>query len=211
MTARGYGRTVLETGVKGRKWTYHHEFEHRGYGIVAIYSYGPAGKHEALVREAQRVMRSRFGVAEAVSSGGCSGGGYYAQKDGTAKHPDWRKHTEETQTIFSIDAVSGPNRRKPKQVPPREADWHVGYIVDAGQDCLGDGEVNLYFTGPLENEEAWRTWVDRAVCEALEDDRKGSGRATVLELKVSALAQGRYWFLADDGPVVEMSRFEVRV
>lgn len=199
--ARGYGRKVLSTTSKGKPWKYEHEFEHRGSGIVAIYSYGPAGEHKALVREAKTVMRNRFGVSGAVSSGGCSGGGHYAK-------PELR--IVETQTIFSIHAHSGPNRPKPKQASPSGADWHVRYIVDVGQDYLGDGETDLYYTGPLLDAEEWQELVDRMVCDGLsEAEQRRVNRATVLELKVSALPQGAYWFLADDGPLVEIERFEV--
>jgi hypothetical protein len=193
MKTRGYGRTVLGTGVKGRKWIYHHEFEHRGSGVVAIYSYGPADEHDALVRESRNVMRARFGVAQAVTSGVVSYPGPVA----------------ETQTVFCIDAAGGPDRPKMRQASPVQADWHVSYTVDTGQGCLADGAVELYFTGPLDDADLWRMWVDRVVCEALADDRHGPRRATVRNLEVRAVPEGRYWFLADDGPVAEMSRFEV--
>ena len=198
-----YGRTLLRAA--GGKQKYHHEFEHRGHGIVAIYSYGPAGEHDALVRSSRAMMRKHFGVSGAVSSGGVSG---YPQARPTPD-PDWRTAICETQTIFCIHAVSGPNRPKPKQVSPASADWHVGYIVDVGQDYLGDGEVNMYFTGPLLDEEEWQEIVDKLVCEGALDGRDSADKATVLELKVSALQQGSYWFLSDDGPVAEVERFEV--
>jgi hypothetical protein len=198
-----YGRTPVRQQPKGGKWKYHHEFEHRGSGIVAIYSYGPVGEHDALVAEAKRVMRARFGVSGAVGSGGISG---WPQDD----QPELRElRIVETQTIFCIDAVGGPNRKKPREVAPSVADWHVGYIVDVGQDYLGHGEVNLYFTGPLLDEDEWRELVDRLVCEGALEAAPTEDRATVLELKVSALSQGRYWFLSDDGPLVDVDRFEV--
>lgn len=201
-----YGRTALEASSQNKRWKYTHEFEHRGHGIVAIYSYGPAGEHDKLVAESKRVMRERFGVSDAVSSGGVSG---YPQNRPTPD-PDWQTAICETQTIFCIHAVGGPNRPKPKQVSPRTADWHVAYIVDIGQDYLGDGEMNLYFTGPLLDAEEWQELVDQMVCDGLsEAEQRSVNRATVLELKVSALQQGAYWFLADDGPVAEVAKFEV--
>jgi hypothetical protein len=193
--ARTHGRTALSTTSKGKRWTYEHEYEHRGSGIVAIYSYGPAGEHSKLVAEAKRVMRDRFGVSGAVSVGGCSG----YPSDGLI----------ETQTIFCIDAVAGPNRKRPKQTAPASADWHVAYIVDVGQDYLGDGEVNMYFTGPFLDAEEWQELVDRLVCEGALEEAPTADRATVLELKVSALSRGRYWFLSGGDPVTEVERFEV--
>jgi hypothetical protein len=201
MGARGYGRTVLERTSKGKRWTYEHEFEHRGSGIVAIYSYGPVGEHDKLVAEAKRVMRDKFGVSGAVSSGGISGW----PEDGSTGE----SRTVETQTIFCIDAVAGPNRKKPKQIAPASADWHVAYIVDVGQDYLGDGEVNMYFTGPFLDPEEWQELVDKLVCEGALEEAPTADRATVLELKVSALSQGRYWFLSGGDPVAEVERFEV--
>lgn len=196
-----YGRPALWQTSKGKNWTFNHEFEHRGSGIVAIYSYGPVGKHDALVAEAKRVMRDRFGVTGAVSSGGISGW----PQDGGSRDD----RTVETQTIFCIDAVAGPNRKKPKQTAPASADWHVGFIVDVGQDYLGDGEANLYFTGPLLDADEWQEVVDRLVCEGALEENNRADKATVLELKVRALSQGRYWFLADGDPIVEISSFEV--
>lgn len=197
---RGYdihGRT--DVSVKGAR--YRHQFEHRLSGIVAIYSYGRSGDHNKIVKEAARIMRASFGVSGATTSGGISGW----PKDGYEGAADYNDRTCETQTIFSIDAHSGPNRRRTKQAPPAKADWHVAYIVDAGQDYLGDGEVNLYFTGPLLDEDGWQELVDRLISEgALE----AAETATVLELKVSALSQGRYWFLSGGDPVVEVERFE---
>lgn len=194
--ARGYGRKVLSTTSKGKPWKYEHEFEHRGSGIVAIYSYGPAGEHEALVREAARVMRDRFGVSGAVSSGGCSGGGHYAKADGTASNPDWRKHTEETQTIFCIDAVAGKNRPRIKQCAPSQADWHLNYRLDwDGQDYAADGDVDVYLTGPLEDETDFWTEKIQEWC--------GDSVVEIEEITLRAVQQGRYWFLADGDPVVE--------
>lgn len=202
MGARGYGRTPLGTTSKGRKWKYEHEFEHRGNGIVAIYSYGPAGEHDALVRESRSVMRSRFGVSQAVSSGGVSG---YPQNRPTPD-PDGRTAICETQTIFCIDAVAGPNRTRLKCTAPGKADWHVGFIVDASQDYLGDGEMNEYFTGPLEDEETWVEMLKERVSEGLGQGEK----ADLLEIEVRALSQGRYWFLHDGDPVVQVERTEIR-
>lgn len=85
----------------------------------------------------------------------------------------------------------------------------MAYIVDVGQDYLGDGEVNLYFTGPFLDEDEWREVVDKLVCEGALEAAPTADKATVLELKVSALSQGRYWFLSDGGPVAEVERFEV--
>lgn len=201
MSTGQYGRTLL-TPPSNRRWAYHHEFEHRGYGIIAIYSYGPAGEHEALVAEARRVMRTSFGVGQAVTSGGISG---YPERRPTPD-PDWRTATEETQTIFCVHAASGPNRPKLKKISPRQADWCLEYIVDVSQDYLGDGSVTQYFTGPLEDEDTWRELVDRDVCEALGKDEAG---ATVLELTVRATPQGSYWFLNEGDPVVSVERFEV--
>lgn len=183
---------------------FRHAAEHRGYGIVAIYSYGPAGEHDSLVRSAAQIMRKRFGVSGASSSGGISGWPHDEYRNGPV---DGR--TVETQTIFSIDAHGGPNRRKPRQTSSRSADWHVAYIVDVGQAYLGDGEVNLYFTGPFLDEDEWQELVDKLVCEGALEEAPTADKATVLELKVSALSQGRYWFLADGDPVAEVERFEV--
>lgn len=204
MTIGMYGRTLLDTTSKGRPWKYHHEFEHRGGGIVAIYSYGPAGEHDRLVTESRRVMRDRFGVSGAVSSGGVSG---YPENRPVSDH-NWRSAIGETQTIFCIHAVGGPNRPKLKEVSAHRADWHLSYTVDVRQDYLGDGEVNRYFTGPLEDEDTWRELVDRSVCEALGPQDPG---ARVLELTVRATPQGAYWFLNDGDPVVSIERFEVTV
>jgi hypothetical protein len=205
MSARGYGRIVLERTSKGKRWTYEHEFEHRGSGIVAIYSYGPAEEHDKLVAEAKRVMRDRFGVSGAVSSGGISG---WPDRRPTPD-PNWRTATVETQTIFSIDAHGGPNRKKLKEVAASAADWHAAYVVDIEQDYLGDGEVNRYFTGPLEDEDTWQELVDQSLCEALVDGYPEADRATVLDLVVRAVPQGRYWFLNDGDPIVDLKRFEV--
>lgn len=201
MVTGQYGRTLLVPPVN-RRWAYHHEFEHRGHGIIAIYSYGPAGEHEALVAEARRVMRTSFGVGQAVSSGGVSG---YPERRPTPD-PDWRTATEETQTIFCVHAVSGPHQPKLKKISPRQADWCLEYIVDVSQDYLGDGSVTQYFTGPLEDEDTWRELVDRDVCEVLSKDEAG---AIVLELTVRATPQGSYWFLNEGDPVVSVERFEV--
>lgn len=198
-----YGRTLLKA-AEGRQ-KYHHEFEHRGSGIVAIYSYGPAGEHDALVRSSRAMMRKHFGVSGAVSSGGVSG---YPEHRKTPD-PDWRTAICETQTIFCIDAVGGPNRPRMKEVSASEADWHVAYVVDVDQAYLGDGEMNRYFTGALEDEDEWRERLDKDVCEALADDFPEANTAAVLELKVRAVSQGRYWFLADGDPIVEIDRFEV--
>lgn len=183
---------------------YRHEWEHRGHGIVAIYSYGPCGELSAISREAQRLMRSRFDVGYAVTSGGISD--WPADEYHAAVN--YNRRTIETQTIFCVDAISGPNRRKIKASSPSKADWHVSYVADVGQDYLGDGEVNLYFTGPLEGEETWQATVETLLGEALADE-PGPGRATVRDLKVQAVQQGRYWFLADLDPVVDVRRFEV--
>lgn len=185
---RGYdiaGRT--DVTVKGAK--YRHQFEHRGFGIVAIYSYGRSGDHDRIVREAARIMRASFGVSGAVTSGGISDW----PKDGNEGAADYNDRTVETQTIFNIDAVGGPNRPKLKTVPPSRADWHLNYVLDAGQAHLGDGDVNEYFTGALEDEDTWRAKV--------EEMTGGDGEA--VEAKVRALSQGRYWFLAGGDPVVE--------
>lgn len=194
-----YGRRLL--AAAGGRQKYHHEFEHRGHGIVAIYSYGPAGEHEALVRSSRAMMRKHFGVSGAVSSGGVSG---YPENRPTPDY-DWQSAICETQTIFCIDAVGGPNRPRVREVAPAKADWHVAYVVDRGQSYLGDGEVNRYFTGPLEDAEIWEEKIRGDICDALGRDRQ----ATVLELKVRALSQGRYWFLADGDPVAEVDSFEV--
>lgn len=190
MSERGYdihGRTEV-TLSKGRT-KYRHQFEHRGSGIVAIYSYGRSGDHGAIVREAGRIMRDRFGVSGAVSSGGISGW----PKDAHKGSADYNDRTVETQTIFCIHAVGGPNRPKLKQVAPGQADWHLNYTLDNGQPYLADGDVDAYFTGPLEDEEFWTgkilEWTE--------------GGGEIVELTVRALAQGRYWFLADGDPVVE--------
>lgn len=201
MSTGTYGRTALWETSKGRNWKFNHEFEHRGNGIVAIYSYGPVSHHSQLVREAKRVMRDRFGVSDAVSSGGISG---WPQDGGSRED-----RTVETQTVFCIHAVGGPNRPKLKEIAPSAADWHMAYIVDIEQEYLGDGEANRYFTGPLEDEETWRELVDRSVCEVLEDDYPEADKAEVLELKVRATPHGAYWFLNDGDPVVEIKRFEV--
>lgn len=201
---RGYdihGRT--DVTVKGAK--YRHQFEHRGSGIVAIYSYGRSGDHDAIVREAKRIMKASFGVSGATTSGGISDW----PKDGYEGSADYNDRTVETQTIFSIDAHGGPNRKRPKQTPPSGADWHVEYTVDIGPDYLGDGEVNLYFTAPLLDEEEWREVVDRLVCEGALEEARTADRAKVLELKVHALSQGRYWFLSGGDPAVEIDWFEV--
>jgi hypothetical protein len=203
MSTGTYGLTALSTTSKGKPWKYTHEFEYRGSGIVAVYSYGPVREHEKLVAESKRVMRDLFGVAEAVSSGGISG---WPQDD----QPELKElRTVETQTVFSIDAHGGPRRPKPKQTAPSGADWHVAYIVDVGQAYLGDGEVNMYFTGPLLDTEEWQALVDKLVCEGALEEAPTADKATVLELKVSALSQGRYWFLSDGDPVAEVERFEV--
>lgn len=112
MTTGTYGRTLL--AAPGGRQKFHHEFEHRGHGIVAIYSYGPAGEHEALVASSRGMMRKHFGVSGAVSSGGVSG----CPENRPTPDPDWRTAICETQTIFCIDAVAGPNRKPPKQVAP---------------------------------------------------------------------------------------------
>lgn len=195
-----YGRRLLKA-AEGRQ-KYHHEFEHRGHGTIAIYSYGPAGEHEALVRSSRAMMRKHFGVDGAVSSGGVSG---YPENRPTPD-PDWQSAICETQTIFSIDAHGGPNRPRMKRCAPAKADWHLACIVDAGQDYLGDGEMNEYFTGPLEETE---DWTERVRIMLAEDGLAPGERATVLELEVRALSQGRYWFLADGDPVAEVDSFEV--
>lgn len=202
MVTGQYGRRLL-AAAEGRQ-KYHHEFEHRGSGIIAIYSYGPAGEHDALVRSSRAMMTKRFGVGQAVSSGGVSG---YPERRPTPD-PNWRTAIEETQTIFCVHAVSGPNRPKLKEVSARQADWHAAYIVDVDQDYLGDGEVNLYFTGPLEGENTWRELIEARLSEALGEMQ--TRRATVRELTVRAVPQGRYWFLNEGGPIVSAERFEVR-
>lgn len=208
MTERMRGQDIvglkeLSTSSKGKAWKYRHVFEHRGYGIVCIYSFGPMREHGDVQTEARRVMRDRFGVSGAISSGGCS---QNFTNDEWRNEPNWQDRTTETQTIFCVHAVGGPNRPKLKEVSPRQADWHVSYIVDTGQDYLGDGEVNRYFTGPLEGAEDW----EERVRVMLAEDGLGPGeKATVLELKVRAVQQGRYWFLADEDPVAESASFEV--
>jgi hypothetical protein len=202
---RVHGRFALSTTSKGKPFKYEHEAEHRGSGIVAIYSYGPAREHDALVAEAKRAMHDRFGVSGAVTSGGISG---WPDRRPTPD-PNWQTATVETQTIFCIDAVGGPNRPKMKEVSASGADWHAAYVVDVGQAYLGHGEVNRYFTGALEDEDDWRERLDKDVCEALADDAPEADTAAVLELKVRAVPQGRYWFLADGDPIVEIDRFEV--
>lgn len=197
------GLRPLETSAKGKPWKYRHVFEHRGYGIVCIYSFGPCREHEDIVAEARRVMRSRFGVSGAVSSGGCSNN---FTNDEWRDEPDWQDRTTETQTIFTIHAAGGPRRPKLKEVSARQADWHVAYVVDVSQAYLGDGEVNRYFAGPLEDEDTWQELVDRSVCEVLDAGESG---ATVLGLTVRATPQGAYWFLNDGDPVVSVARFEV--
>ena len=201
MVTGKYGHTLLKAA--GGRQRYHHEFEHRGHGIVAIYSYGPAGEHEALVQSSRAMMAKHFGVQAAVTSGGITG--YPEQRP--VPDPDWRTAIEETQTVFCIHATSGPNRQKLKEVSARQADWHAAYVVDTRQDYLGDGEADRYFTGPLEDEDTWQELVDRSVCEALAADARG---ATVLELTVRATPHGAYWFLNEGDPVVFVKRFEVR-
>jgi hypothetical protein len=88
--------TQNRTPLEG-KFTYRHEAEYRGHGIVAIYSYGPADEHTALVREAAKVMRSEYGTRSAVSSGGISGW------LGEAKGGSADTRVCETQTIFHAE------------------------------------------------------------------------------------------------------------
>jgi hypothetical protein len=173
--------------VSTKRDSYRHAAEHRGGGIVCIYSYGPAREHERIVRSAAAVMRARFGVSGAVTSGGISGWPEDEFSGGPSEN-----RTIETQTIFCIDAVGGPNRRKPREVPPAKADWHVNYIADWGQDYLADGDMDVYLTGPLLDPEEW---------EALVTERVDG--AEIVEAKVCALSQGRYWFLSDKDPVHE--------
>jgi hypothetical protein len=184
---------------------YRHAAEHRGSGIVCIYSYGPLGEHDSLVRSAAQIMRKRFGVSDAVSSGGISGWPQDEHSGGPANN-----RTVETQTTFCIDAVSGPNRKRPRQVSPSGADWHVAYVVDLGQSYLGDGETDLYYTGPYLDEEEWQELVDRMVCDSMsEEEHRTLDKAGILNLTVRALSQGRYWFLSDGDPVISIERFEV--
>lgn len=167
---------------------YRHLYEHRGHGTVAIYSYGPAGEHDELVKEAKRVMRSRFGVTGAVSSGGCSGwpvDEYHAAAD-------WKRRTEETQTIFSIHAVGGTFRQKLRQVPEAKADWLLEYTLNEGREFVADTPVKFFFSGPLEKEEVWQELVG-----------EWTSWNPVIRARVTPTPQGLYWFLADDDPVAE--------
>lgn len=164
----------------GSKLKYMHETEHRGHGTVAIYSYGPCGEHEALVREAKSLMRQRFGVTGAVSSGGISGWPH----DEHEREADYNRRTVETQTIFCIHAVAGRNRPKLKACPSAKADWHLIYDVNGGR-------AYAYFTGPLEDEAVWREFLSEHFGE------------TVTYARVEAVPDGLYWFLADSSPVAE--------
>ncbi len=195
------GRLPLTEDSKGQAFRYRHAAEHRGYGIVAIYSYGPVGEYGQLVQEAKRAMRDLFGVRGAVSSGGISGW----PKDEHSGSAITGERTVETQTIFCVHAVSGSNRPRLKIVNPSVADWHLSYIVDVSQDYLGDGEVNLYLSGALEGEETWLDKVRELVSETLEKGEK----AAALEVTVRALRQGKYWFLADGDPLVMVEHLEV--
>jgi len=184
------GRLKIDVTAKGKAWKYVHYAEHRGHGIVAIYSYGPSREHGALVREAQRVMNNRFGVSWAVSSGGISGW----PKDGHENAADYRDRTVETQTIFDIDAVGGPNRSKIKQTAPASADWHLNYLLGR-DDYAADGNMDVYLTGPLENEPEF--WIEKI------NEWCGDSVVEIEEITVRALSQGRYWFLHDGDPIVE--------
>jgi hypothetical protein len=169
-------RSLVSQGLK-----YRHEFEHRTSGIVAIYSYGPSGHHTALVRESLKIMRDRFGVKGATTYGGISGW----PQDGSQTYADYNLRTVETQTIFCIDAVSGPNRPKLRLAPPAKADWFLSLTTRTG------GRVDGHFAGPLETEETWRD----VAAEEL------SGTQVITEATVRALLSGRYWFLADEDAV----------
>lgn len=172
------------TPLTGSRLKYRHEFEHRGHGIVAIYSYGPAGEHDALVKSATQLMRQRFGVTGALSSGGISG---YPENRPTPD-PDWMTAICETQTIFCIDAVGGPNRPKLKACPPAKADW----VLECQTDTEDEFTEPAYFTGPLENGNVWRE-IAAGVA--------GAG-VRIMRAEVTAPSGGRYWFLADEGPIV---------
>lgn len=186
------GRIPLRRTSKGRRLKYRHDAEHRGYGIVAIYSYGPVGEHEQVVREAARVMRDRFGVDGATTSGGISDWPQDEHRD--PANPN--NATIETQTIFSIDAHGGPHRRRTKQCAPSGADWHLNYLLDNGADYAADADVDVYFTGPLLDGEEWA----EKIAEWTEN-------TPVERFRVRALAQGRYWFLADGDPVAEQGSY----
>lgn len=190
---RGYdivGRKDI--GLSKGKAKYRHQFEHRGGGIVAIYSYGRSGDHDKIVREAKAIMRGRFGVSGAVSSGGISGW----PKDGYENAADYNDRTVETQTIFCIHAVSGKNRPRLKQAPPAKADWHLNYRLDwDGQDYAADGDVDVYLTGPLEDDE--ETWIEKI------NEWCGDSPVVIEEITVRALSQGVYWFLHDGDPIIE--------
>lgn len=183
-----HGRLPLPERGRGGACVYRHAAEHRGYGIVAIYSYGPARKHPEIVREAAHLMRWHFGVDHATSSGGISDW----PKDEFSGAADYNDRTLETQTIFSIDAHGGPNRRPTRKTAPAKADWHLKYLVDLDTGYAADGDMDVYLTGPLLDREEWEGLVT-----------EWTEGAPVREARVRALSQGRYWFLSGGDPVAE--------
>lgn len=164
-----------------KRHIYRHQLEYRGHGICAIYSYGRAGDHDKLVREARNVMRSRMHVSDATSSGGCSNW----PQDEFRHLPRWEDHTEETQTIFCLYPVGG-KAPAPRQVPPGGADWALNIVVDRGTGYLADGDNTLFYEGPDLDRDEWHELADR-----LADGDE------LVEFAVNPLAQGRFWFLRE--------------
>ncbi len=147
-------------------YTYEHQREDRGSGIVAVNSYGPVGELTRITAEARRYAKAELGIASGpVSSGGISG---------------WRDNRIcETQTIFVARKQSA--RSSLKTSAPSAADWFLEIIVaPTGGDTDYD---HRYFKGPELDESDWRE-----VAQELADE----AGAELLEFTAEVTPQGRH-------------------